>query len=309
MTALGSLALAPIGINQILWANDDLPDLTPPIDPLTILDEMARLGYDGGQLGTSFPRGAPLRAALDARNLRIAEVYVALPCTIDGPAPDAAAVGRAALADLDAADGDVLVVALHLTEDRVGHAARAHAPGVPTLTDDGVTALAEVIEGIGVSARSLGRKVAFHHHAGTYVETPAELDRLLAAMDPELVGLCLDVGHYTLAGGDPVGAIGRYGSRIRHVHLKDVDRDVAARMRSGEIAGFLEGIQHRVFTELGRGELDLPRVLGALDDCGYRGWLIAEQDTTWRPPSESAAISRAIVDYTLRELPRMGLVA
>jgi inosose dehydratase len=309
MTNPGSLATAPIGINQILWANDDLPDLTPPMDPLAILDEMARLGYRGGQLGPSFPRGSALRTALDARDLRIAEVYVALPCTLDGPAPDAMAIGRAALVDLDAADGDVLVVALHLSADRVGHAARAQAPGVPALTDAGMTALAAVVDEIGEAARPLGRQVAFHHHAGTYIETPAELDRLLAAMDPELVGLCLDVGHYTLAGGDPVDAIERYGSRIRHVHLKDVDRDVATRMRRGEIAGFLEGLQHRVFTELGRGELDLPRVLGALGDCGYAGWLIAEQDTTWRPPSESAAISRAIVDYTLRELPRMGMVA
>jgi inosose dehydratase len=309
MTAPGSLASAPIGINQILWANDDLPDLTPPIDPLTILDEIARLGYRGGQLGTTFPRGAALQAALDARNLRIAEVYVALPCTPDGPTADAPALGRRALADLEAARGDVLVVALELTADRVGHAGRAGEPSTPALTDEGLKALAAVLDELGNAARSLGHPLAFHHHAGTYIETPLELDRILAATDPAVVGLCLDVGHYVLAGGDPVEAIGRHGSRIRHVHLKDVDHDVATRMRSGAIDGFLEGLRHRVFTELGRGELDLARVLGALADCGYRGWLIVEQDTTWRPPRESAAISRAIVDYALRELPRMSLVA
>ena len=309
MTNPGSLALAPIGINQILWTNDDLPDLTPPIDPLKILDEMARLGYRGSQLGATFPRGPALRAALDSRNLRIAEAYVALPCTPDGPNGDAMSIARAALADLDAAAGDVLVVALHLTDDRVGHAARADDPGTPRLTDNGLRSLAAILEELGRAARALRHPLAFHHHAGTYVETPRELDGLLAATDPDLVGLCLDVGHYVLAGGDPVEAIGRHGSRIRHVHLKDVDHAVAGRMRSGAIDGFLEGLRHRVFTELGRGELDLARVLGALAGCGYQGWLLVEHDTTWRPPSESAAISRAIVEYALRELPRMGRVA
>src|SRR5471032_1779480 len=76
---------ATIGINQILWANDDLPGLTPPIDPLIVLDEMHRLGYAGSQLGREFPRGAELRRALAARDLRIAEAYATLECGPDGP--------------------------------------------------------------------------------------------------------------------------------------------------------------------------------------------------------------------------------
>jgi inosose dehydratase len=303
------LAGATIGVNQILWANDDLPDLMPPIDPLTILDEMARLGYRGSQLGTTFPRGEALRAALRSRDLRIAEVYVCLPCGVDGPTDDAREVGRSKLAELHAADGDVLVAALPLTDDRVGHAARAGDPGVPSLADRGVRALADLLGDLAAEAKVLGHPLAFHNHVGTYVETPAEVDRLMAAADPELVGLCLDVGHYQLGGGDPVEAIDRYGERIRHVHLKDLDHDVAAMMRSGEIEDFLGGLRQRVFTELGRGELDLPGVLAALAARDYRGWLMVEHDTTWRPPSESAAISRAIVDFVLRELPRMQLIA
>jgi len=303
------LSGATIGINQILWANDDLPDLMPPIDPLTILDEIARLGYRGSQLGSTFPRGEALLTALRRRDLRIAEVYASLPCSLDGPTSQALDVGRRKLAELHAAEGDVLVVALPLSGDRVGHAARAGLTGVPRLSDRGVRSLADLLVRLASEAQGLDHSLAFHQHVGTYIETPAELGQLMAATDPGLVGLCLDVGHYRLAGGDPVEAIERYGERVRHVHLKDVDRDVANRMRSGAIDDFLGGLRQRVFTELGSGELDLPSVLAALDRREYRGWLLVEHDTTWRPPSESAAISRAIVDFVLRELPRMRLVA
>ena len=307
--AVRPLSGATIGINQILWANDDLPDLMPPIDPLVILDEMARLGYRGTQLGKTFPRGEALRAALRSRDLRIAEVYACLPCDADGPTPEARDIGRGKLAELHAAEGDVLVVALPLTRDRAAHVSRAGAPGVPCLSDRGVRKLADLLADLASEAIGLGHPLVFHHHVGTYVETPAEVERLMAAADPALVGLCLDVGHYQLAGGDPVDAIERYGERVRHVHLKDVDPDVARQMRSGAIEDFLGGLRERIFTELGRGELDLPSVLAGLARRDYGGWLMVEHDTTWRPPSESAAISRAIVDFVLDELPRMRLVA
>ena len=103
---------AKIGIVHILWANDDLPDLTPPIEPLHILDEIARLGFEGTQLAGSFPRGAALDEALAARALRIAEVYACIECDADGPVPGALEVGRAKLAELHAAHGDTLVAAL-----------------------------------------------------------------------------------------------------------------------------------------------------------------------------------------------------
>jgi inosose dehydratase len=296
------LSGALIGVNQILWANDDLPDLMPAVDPLVILDEMRRLGYAGGQLGTTFPRGAALRDALAVRGLRIAEVYASLACDRDGPLPSAAESGRAKLAELHAAEGDVLVVALDLSTERIGVGGRATGEGVPRMSDAGIERLARLLESLAQEARALGHALTFHGHVGTYVETPDELDRLMAAADPDLVGCCLDVGHYLLGGGDPVQALRAYGERVRHVHLKDVDSRVAERMRSGELGGFIEGLRARVFTEVGAGSLDVAGVLGALTERDYRGWIVVEQDTTWRPPSESAAISRAIIDYVLRGL-------
>ncbi|HEX8939380.1 MAG TPA: TIM barrel protein [Candidatus Limnocylindrales bacterium] len=298
---------ATLGINQILWANDDLPELTPPIDALAILDEMARLGYAGSQLGTTFPRGAALREALGARGLRIAEVYACLECTPDGPVPAAAAAGRAKLAELHDAGGDVLVAALPLSPLRVGLAGRAFGPAVPRLTPTGMERLARLLETLGREAADLGHRLVFHHHAGTFVETPDELGRLMDAADPEAVGLNLDTGHYLLGGGDPVAALRRYGERVRHVHLKDVDPAVAARLRVGELAGFLDGLRQRVFCEVGQGELDVRAVLEALARRDYDGWIVVEHDTTWRTPSESAAMSYAVIHFALRDLARHGL--
>lgn len=293
---------AKIGIVQILWANDDLPDLTPPIEPLRILDEIARLGFEGTQLGGSFPRGAALDEVLAARDLRIAEVYACIDCDGDGPLPGALEVGRAKLAELHAARGDTLVAALPVGPARIPWGGRAEGPDVPRMTDAGFGRLAGLLETLGREAADLGHPLAFHNHVGTYVETPAEVDKLFAMSDPAVVGSCLDVGHLLLGGGDPVATLARYGDRVRHVHLKDVDPGVKAAMASGEVDGFLAGLRSRVFCESGRGLLDVRGVLRTLDDMDYAGWIMVEQDTTWRPPSESAAMSRAVIDLVLREL-------
>lgn len=293
---------AKLGIVHILWANDDLPELTPPIEPLQILDEIARLGFEGTQLAGSFPRGAALDEALAARALRIAEVYACIECDADGPVAGALEFGRAKLAELHAAHGDTLVAALPVGPARAPWGGRADGPDVPRMTDEGFRRLAVLLETLGREASDLGHRLAFHNHVGTYVETPAEVEKLFSMSDPAVVGSCLDVGHYLLGGGDPVAGLTRYGDRVKHVHLKDVDPTVKAAMATGEVDGFLAGLRSRVFCESGRGLLDVRGVLRTLDGMDYAGWVMVEQDTTWRPPSESAAMSRAVVDLILREL-------
>ena len=69
--------------------SQDCPQLTPPMDPEVLVDEIARLGFSGSQLSRALPAGAALLPALKRRGLRIAEVYAALPCTSKGPTPEA----------------------------------------------------------------------------------------------------------------------------------------------------------------------------------------------------------------------------
>jgi inosose dehydratase len=291
---------APIGIVPIIFANDDLPELTPPIEPETLVAEIARLGFAGCQLSRALPAGAALLPALQQHGLRIAEVYAALPCTSAGPTPEARGQAFEQLDALRRTNGDVLIFSYHLSEERVRWSGRANEPGAPTLTEQGRTRAVALVHEVARAAQALGRPLVYHPHTGTFVETPAEVEWLMESTDADLVGLCLDVGHYIVGGGDPVAAVRRYGRRIRHVHMKDVEPGVLQRLRGGEIPGFLDALEARIFTELGNGVLDVLGVVRELARLDYSGWLMCEQDTTWRPPAESAAISRAVLAYALR---------
>ena len=58
-----------------------------------------------------------------------------------------------------------------------------------------------------------------HPHVNTLVETADELDRVLQASD---VSICLDTGHVTIGGADPLDLAERFAPRVGLVHLKDV---------------------------------------------------------------------------------------
>ncbi|WP_328808239.1 TIM barrel protein [Nonomuraea antri] len=143
--------------------------------------------------------------------------------------------------------------------------------------------------------RERGFEPAFHHHLGTYVETSAEIERLLELTD---VPLCLDTGHLLLAGADPAAALRDWADRIGHVHIKDGD---PARLTPG--ADLHEVVGAGAFTPLGRGALDLPGVVSALDAIGYRGWIVVEQDTLpGLHPVRRIAADQAANREKLREL-------
>lgn len=295
----GALAAAPIGAVPILWNNVDLADLRHGTDASTILDEIARIGYDGCQLGIGFPEGAELRDALAERNLRLAEVYASLPTSAEGPSDGALEHGLERLRLLVAGDGDVLTVALDLSPGRAEAAGRTDVAGTPRLTAAGWDRLVDHLHELARATAAAGRRLAFHPHAGTFVESPAETDVLLRATDPTLVGLCLDVGHWIVGGGDPVAALGQYATRVAHVHLKDVDPLVVDRLRAGELADFRAAVRARIFTELGSGTLDLIGCLRILAADAYGGWLMVEQDSSWSPPSEAAAVGRRVLAHAL----------
>jgi inosose dehydratase len=302
LAAGGPLGRASIGTVPILWNNVDIAELRLGTTAETILDDIARTGYDGCQLGLGFPEGDALRSTLAARDLRLAEVYASIPATVDGPTAAALDDVRERLRLLVAAGGEVLCIAFDGSPDRDPYAGRAADAATPRLTDAGWTATLTLLETIAAETRAAGARIAFHPHAGTYVETPDEVDRLASAIDAATLPFCLDVGHFLVGGGDPVEVIRRYGSRVEHVHLKDVDPEVLAGLRDGTVSGFGAAIRRRLFTELGAGALDLDGVLAALAERRYDGWLMVEQDSSWGPPAESAAIGRRVLAAALRRI-------
>ncbi|MFL5680420.1 MAG: sugar phosphate isomerase/epimerase family protein, partial [Chloroflexota bacterium] len=283
-----ALPRASIATVPILWNNVDLPDLVPPVDAAIVLDDIARTGYEGTQFGNGFPLGDALRSMLAERDLRLAEVYASIPCSTDGPSDDAIDGLRERLAILHDAGGEVLVIALDGTRGRSKASGRTTEPDTERLTDDGWRRLGEVVDAITAETAAAGIPIAFHPHTGTFVENPSEMNRLLASIRDERLGICLDVGHWTVGGGDPVEALRRFGERVTHVHLKDVDAEVLAELRAGRLVDFGAAIRARVFTELGAGVIDLPSILGVLAARDYAGWLMVEQDSCWGPPAEAA---------------------
>ena len=285
-----SLADAPVGCVPIVWNNADLSDLAPEVSGAAVMDEIARLGFDGLQFGRGLPDGEDLRRELQRRGLRLAELYSTLTTTPEGLAPDAEEIGRRDLDRLVAGGGEVLTVAVFGDPTREPWAGRV-SDGAPQWPDRAFDDLARVLEHLAAAAPN-GVRVAFHPHTASWVESPHEVDQLADRLAATGAGLCLDVGHYLVGGGDPVRAIERYRDLVTHVHVKDVDPGVLARLRAGQIDGFAGAIRERLFTEAGNGALDLDGVLRALDRIGYDGWLMVEQDSSWLRPGEAAAIGR-----------------
>lgn len=141
--------------------------------------------------------------------------------------------------------------------------------------------------------RETGLRTVFHHHIGTWIETPEETATLLERTDPEVLGLVFDTGHYSFGGGDPVEGLKRHADRIWHVHFKDHQPEVAARSRLEGWDG-IQSVGHGVFCELGKGDVNFPAVLAELKRRNYDGWIVVEQDVLpgMGSPKESAQRNR-----------------
>ncbi len=164
----------------------------------------------------------------------------------------------------------------------------------------------ETLEAIAYRVKEAhGLSVVVHHHAGTFVETSEEIDRLLDGTRPEFVNLLLDTGHAVYGGADPVEIATRHGDRVRYVHLKDADRSKLQRVRDTEVS-MQDAWKGGIFCALGQGVVDFKGVHQALGRHGYAGWMIVEQDVVpdengrLNPdPTESARQSRAYVREAL----------
>jgi inosose dehydratase len=131
----------------------------------------------------------------------------------------------------------------------------------------GLEELDTVIAGHGVDQ-------VLHPHVDTLIEQAHELERFLDGCG---VGLCLDTGHLTIGGADPVAIADRYADRIGLVHLKDIDGPAAERLRQGEL-DLMGATQAGLFPPLGDGIVPIARVIEKLAERGYAGWFVLEQD-------------------------------
>jgi inosose dehydratase len=262
-----------------------------------VLDEMAEAGYEGTELG---PYGylptepGTLTAELTARGLGLVSAFVPVPLAESERHEASFQDAMKVAALLASAGAKLIVLADDMSKTRMAVAGRVNDER-DGMNDREWESAVKILTRIARACRELGLATAFHHHAGTSVETPKEIERLCAATDASLIGLCLDTGHYFYGGGDPVEAAQTFGSRIWHLHLKDVRPDVLESVRRDGVS-FLDAVRRGVFCELGEGGIDFPRIKDSLNKSGYEGWAVVEQDVDINQPDvrplESAIRSR-----------------
>jgi len=270
-----------IGINPISWMNDDLPSLGGETPLEQALSEGAEIGYRGFELGNKFPRQPEaLRAVLGKYQLECVSGWYSGQLATRTVEEEIAAV-ETHLALL-AANGAQVMVYGEVADSIQGAPTPLYQR--PRFTSE--AAWQGYAQRLNAFARHLlqhGVRLAYHHHMGAYVETPEDLDKLMALTGEE-VGLLFDSGHIAFAGGDPLAVLQRHLHRVCHVHCKDV-RPAVVKLARNRDWSFLQAVINGAFTVPGDGAIDFAPLLQLLYRRGYSGWLVveAEQDPAVAP--------------------------
>lgn len=274
-----------VGCSQITWRGE------APLEQ--VLKEVAEAGYAGAPAGYRDDRSpAEVQDLYTSFGLRPGPGY--LSGRFYDPTQRQELLQQARRhADFARALGcGELFVAANCFAERFAVAGHETAKRADQLPDDGYRTMAATLNDVGRVCLDRGVAACFHNHAGSYVETRDELDRLLDLTDPGLLFVGLDTGHLRYGGGDVVDFCRAYASRIKALHLKDVDAAVleAGRERKHDYHTMQA---NGLWAELGEGCVDFPSALGILRAVGYAGWAIVEIDYTLKPtPRESIRICR-----------------
>ena len=270
-----------IGINPISWSNDDLPSLGGETPLEVALAEGRKIGYQGFELGNKFPRESnALRTVLAAHGQALVSGWYSGRLARRSVEEEIAAVGPHLKL---LADNGASVMVYGEVADSIQGAPQPLYKRPRFFTAAQWDAYADRLTRFARHTLAHGVRVAYHHHMGAYVETPADVDNLMARVGDE-VGLLFDSGHMTFAGGDAVAMLGKHVERVCHVHCKDVRPDVIRLARNRDWS-FLESVINGAFTVPGDGGIDFAALLAILHGNGYAGWLVveAEQDPVVAP--------------------------
>jgi inosose dehydratase len=286
----GRLAAAPIS-----WGVCEVPGWGLQLPPERVFAEMLELGVTATELGPLgwLPQdGAAARAVLDRYGLQLVGGFV--PVVVHEPDLSRTREhARAAAAQLAEAGGEMFVAAV--VQDA------AWSSPVP-LDADGWKRAGDHLRELAELASAQGVELVLHPHAGTLLETAADVELALEHTD---VPWCLDTGHLLIGGTDPAELARQVPERIAHTHLKDVDLTWARRVQEGRLS-YTDAVRQGMYRPLGQGDVDVKAIVDHLRGHGYHGWWTLEQDTilTEEPTGEGPlADVRASVDFLRGLLP------
>ena len=245
-----------------------------------VLDEITAAGYSGTELG---PYGflpaesAVLRNELAKRSLTLCSAFVDIELGNKSEHRAGLAFVSRSAKLISEAGARLLVLSDKITPERNATAGRRDDANRISWSDAEWEAAAAAIREVIKLCKAVGLRVAFHHHAGSHVETPEEIDRLFSLFPADELGLCLDTGHYVYGGGDTIAFLEQQVSRVWCVHLKDVYDNKSAEARQKRM-NFHQAVRHGVFAPLGKGSIDFSRVIALLQRGNFAGWVVVEAD-------------------------------
>ena len=261
----------------ISWGVCEVPGWGHQMGPDRVLTEMAALGLEAMEFGPLgfLPEDAEGRKATLAKH-NMSAVGGFFPVVLHDPGYDPLPSIEKELDAYVAADAEVLVLAAETGLDGYD------APR-PEMAEDNWQTMADNLTRISDYAASRGITVVIHPHAGTMVETKADVDEVLTRT---AIPFCLDTGHMWIGGTDPVAFAKDHGDRVGHVHFKDVRLDIAQRVRDGELS-YYDAVTQGLYTPLGKGDVDVRAITTTLLSQGYTGWFVLEQDNVMNQEPEA----------------------
>ena len=289
-------ACAPVS-----WGVEDYygPSWQQPYE--RILDEMVESGYTATELGPYgyFPTNADtLRPVLRARSLEMLSSFVPVnladPTTLVETTEQIRNVGSL----LTALGAPCVVLADAQSQQRESIAGRVPSDGSASLSAEQWKNVGRIAREAEQIAGEFGLDLVFHPHVATFVERPEETERFFDCVSATRIGLCLDTGHCYYGGGDPVAITNQYKDLLRYVHIKDIDATVLEESIQKKLS-FNQAVAAGVFSQIGEGCIDFPAFFRALDENGYRGWCVVEQDIKF---GVSAVAPRISMEASLRYL-------
>jgi len=272
-----------LGVSPLSWTNDVLPELGGDTPLETCLKEAAEIGYEGVELGRKFPReGQKLSSILSGYGLRLVGGWHSGFLTERSVEQEwKAAADHVRL--LKDCGSQVFVYAECGLMTRTSPWDEPLSKR-PILKQIELSTWAQKLAEFATMLKGTGITLAYHYHLKMLVERAEEIDAFCEST-PEEVGLLLDTGHAYAAGADYTEILRKFGSRVVHIHLKDVRREVLERARKNDWS-FNTAVREGMFTVPGDGEIDFSAIGEFVRTSGYRGWLLveAEQDPAKAPP-------------------------
>jgi inosose dehydratase len=276
----------------ISWGVCEVPGWGHQIAPERVFSEMREVGLAATEAGPAeflpWPEGA-VREFLAERGLSLVGGFV--PAVLHGDPEVALAEVREAAHRLVGAGGEVVVLAA--ATGAVGY------DGRPELSDEEWRRLTRTLDAAAALGAEYGARVVLHPHMGTVVENGEDVRRVL---EGSAIPLCVDTGHLLIGGVDPYELVRGAVSRVAHVHVKDVDSGLAARVQAGELS-YTTAITQGLYRALGDGDVDVAGIVSTLEGAGYDGWYVLEQDLVLaeEPPAGAGPVrdDRASRDFLL----------